>query len=112
MWRENLGVEVESIETEEPQEFYDLRNRREIPLDSTGWGADYPDPQNFLEVLFHTDSKDNHFAYSNPEVDADLELAAVEPDHVTRMAMYQEIENPSWPIGWLFRRCGAGHMCW
>lgn len=93
MWRDNLDIEVESIELEEPQEYYDLRGDRQIPLDDTGWIADYPDPQNFLEVLFHTDSKDNHVGYSNQEVDAALDLAAVERDTATRMAMYQDIEK-------------------
>lgn len=93
MWRDNLGIEVESVELEERQEYLDLRGDRQIPLDDTGWIADYPDTQNFLEVLFHTDSKDNHVGYSNREVDAALDLAAVERDHATRMAMYQEIEK-------------------
>ena len=93
MWRDNLGIEVKNVDLEEPQEYFDLRNQRQIPLEYIGWVADYPDPQNFLEVLFHTDSKDNHFAFSNSEVDAALDLAAVERDSVTRMAMYQDIEK-------------------
>ena len=93
MWRDNLGIEVESIDLEEPQEYHDLRRERQMPLEETGWSADYPDPQNFLEVLFHTDSEDNHIGYSNREVDAALDLAAVELDNATRMAMYQEIEK-------------------
>jgi len=93
MWRDNLGIEVESIELEEPQEYFDLRGDRQIPLDYTGWIADYSDPQNFLEVLFHSDSKDNHVGYSNREVDAALDLAAIERDNATRMVMYQDIEK-------------------
>ena len=93
MWRDNLGVEVEAVQLGEPREYFDLRNRRQIPLEAAGRSADYPDPQNFLEVLFHTNSKDNHFAYSNPEVDAALDLAAVEQNHDTRMAIYQDVEK-------------------
>ena len=93
MWRDNLGVEVESVEIEEHQEFLDLLDRREVPLWDWGWCADYPDPQNFLEILFQADSKENHFAYSNPEIDSELEQAAVERDDVTRIAMYQDIER-------------------
>jgi oligopeptide transport system substrate-binding protein len=93
MWRDNLGVEVESKSFSGSQEMYDLRDSRQIPLTDTGWCADYPDPQNFLEVLFQTDSVENFVGYSNPEVDALLSLAAVEQDPITRLAMYQDIER-------------------
>ncbi|MCI0828229.1 MAG: peptide ABC transporter substrate-binding protein [Chloroflexi bacterium] len=93
MWQEYLGVEVEAVSLPEPQDYLDRRDAKELPLEATGWCADYPDPQNFLEVLFHSESDENHFGYSNPEVDSLLEEAAVEPDHEARMALYQEIER-------------------
>ena len=93
MWLNNLGVEVQNIEIEELQEYFDLRGQKRIPVEDTNWCADYPDPQNFLQVLFQTDSKGNHLAYSNPEVDAALKLAAVERDEAARVAMYQDIEG-------------------
>ena len=93
MWQEHLGIEVEAVSLPEPQDRLDRQDAKELPLVATGWCADYPDPQNFLEVLFHSDSDENDFGYSNPEVDALLEEAAVEPDHEARMALYQEAER-------------------
>jgi ABC-type oligopeptide transport system substrate-binding subunit len=93
MWEEYLGVEVEAISLPETQDFLDRLDAKELPLWTSGWCADYPDPQNFLEVLFHSDSDENHFGYAVPEVDALLDRAAVEADPETRMSMYQQIER-------------------
>ena len=93
MWQQNLGVTVEVEIIEELEEWHERFRNREFQLFSSGWVADYIDPQNFLEVLFHSESEENHFAYSNPEVDVALEEAAVEPDEETRLKMYQEIEK-------------------
>ena len=55
--------------------------------------ADYPDPHNFLDVLFHTGSEPNSGEYSNPEIDRLLERAGVERDPAQRLRLYQEIEQ-------------------
>ena len=93
MWRTNLGIEVEGISLPELRDFHNRLYARELPLWVSRWCADYPDPQNFLEVLFHSDSDENHFGYFNPLVDALLERAAVEADPEARMLMYQEVEQ-------------------
>ncbi len=93
MWQANLGVKVEAEIIEELEEWYERIHNREFQLFLSGWQADYIDPQNFLEVLFQSQSEENNFAYSNPEVDAALEEAAVEQDEETRLKMYQDIEK-------------------
>ena len=57
------------------------------------WIADYPDPANFLEAMFHTGSPDNYLNYSNPEVDARLDAAKVEPDGERRAELYLEAQQ-------------------
>jgi len=59
---------------------------------SLGWMADYPDPHNFLDQLFYSQSDENHVAYANPEVDRLLLAARVERDPAERMALYQQAE--------------------
>jgi len=44
-------------------------------------------------VLFHSESESNNFAYSNPELDALLEEAAVEQDTARRTELYQQAEQ-------------------
>jgi len=68
MWEKNLGVKVEIQQTEFATFLKDL-NRRRFQMFEIGWIADYPDPENFLDVLFYSDSSNNHTNYSNPEVE-------------------------------------------
>ena len=58
-----------------------------------GWMADYPDPENFLDVLLHSRSRGNHGGYSNPEVDQLLERARVETSQERRASLYREAEH-------------------
>ena len=57
------------------------------------WGADYPDPQNFLDILFHSGSKNNRTNYHNEAVDQLLDQAATESDFNKRMALYNQAEQ-------------------
>ena len=76
-WRENLGVEV-TVRQLEPERFlYSLKQEKD-EMFYTGWIADYPHPQDFLDILFHSGADYNYGGYSNPEVDALLEEAGVE----------------------------------
>jgi oligopeptide transport system substrate-binding protein len=91
-WRENLGVEV-SVRQLEPEIFsYFLREEADQMFVS-GWIADYPDPQNFLDILFHTGAEYNTGNYSNPQVDTLLDQAGIEQEETTRFAQYQQAEQ-------------------
>ena len=57
------------------------------------WIADYPDPQNFLDLLFNIASNQNHSGYSNPQVDDLLNRAGVEQDPAARLQLYQQAEQ-------------------
>ena len=92
MWRKNLGVEVE-IRQLEPETYFQVLKEEKDELYESGWIADYPDPENFLDILFHTGSEENSGEYSNPEVDTLLEQARVEQDVTARMRLYQQIEQ-------------------
>ena len=92
MWKNTLGVEVEIQQVEWATYLQDL-NRRKFQIYALGWQADYPDPQDFLDILFHTDSETNHGAYSNAEVDAMLEEARVERDPSRRVELYNKVEQ-------------------
>ena len=92
MWRENLGVEVQVRQLEPDLYFQEIKEEKD-ELYESGWAADYPDPENFLDVLFHSGNEENSGEYRNPEVDALLEQARVEPDIGARMGLYREIEQ-------------------
>jgi oligopeptide transport system substrate-binding protein len=91
-WRNNLGVEV-TVRQLEPERFlYHLKEEKD-EMFYMGWVADYPHPQDFLDVLFHGGSDNNYGEYSNPEVDALLERAGVEQDSELSLVLYQQAEQ-------------------
>ena len=92
MWRQNLGIEVEILQTEFATYLQDLVKRR-FQMFQIGWIADYPDPENFLDLLFHGDSKNNHTGFDNPEVNDLLERARVEQREDMRYELYQKAEE-------------------
>jgi oligopeptide transport system substrate-binding protein len=91
-WQQNLGVEI-SVRQLEPEIFiYNLKQEKD-DMFILGWIADYPDPHNFLDILFYTGSENNFFEYSNLDLDALLDQAAIEQDEATRLPMYQQAEQ-------------------
>jgi oligopeptide transport system substrate-binding protein len=92
MWRQNLGVEVQ-VRQLEPETYYEAIEEEKDEIYASGWAADYPDPENFLDILFHSGSEENTGEYSNPQIDTLLEQARVEQDETARMNLYQKIEQ-------------------
>lgn len=93
MWEQNLGVTI-TVENLEPNYFLDqIYSGNHGQLISGGWCADYPDPENFADVLFHTGSTQNNGGYSNTELDTLLEAARVEQDVMKRIMLYQQAEQ-------------------
>ncbi|MBI2832007.1 MAG: peptide ABC transporter substrate-binding protein [Chloroflexi bacterium] len=91
-WRETLGITVDVQQVEWATFLKDLHAFR-LQMVAAAWIADYPDPQNFLDLLFHSKSLNNEIRYSNPEVDRLLETARTEPDEKTRAGLYQKAEE-------------------
>ena len=93
MWEENLGAEI-TVELIDPFAYLDELYARNIGhFYSSGWCADYADPENFLDVLFYSTAPANNTGFSDPEIDALLEAARVETNVETRMALYADIEQ-------------------
>lgn len=93
MWEQNLGVKI-TIENIEPDKYYDLLySGQHGQLFSGGWCADYPDPENFADVLFHSGAQQNTGQYSNPALDAILDQARTEQAVTKRIGLYQQAEQ-------------------
>jgi oligopeptide transport system substrate-binding protein len=93
MWQQVLGVQI-TVENLEPNYYLDeVYAGHHGQIISGGWCADYPDPENFADVLFHSGSAQNSGGYSNPELDKLLEQARVEQDVTKRIEMYQQAEQ-------------------
>lgn len=93
MWQQNLGITI-TVENLEPDKYSDLVHAGQHgQIFSGGWCADYPDPENFADALFHTGAQQNQSNYSNPELDKILEEARVEQDAAKRMRLYQQAQR-------------------
>ncbi len=92
MWKDNLGIDVELQASEYTAYLRELRQGT-FQMFSAGWAADYPDPEDFLDKLFETDSPQNEQGYSNAEVDRLLEQARYESNTQTRYQLYSQAEQ-------------------
>ena len=91
-WRQNLGVEV-TVRQLEPERFLYHLSEEADQMFYTGWIADYPHPQDFLDILFHSGADNNYGQYRNTGVDALLEAAGVEADREASLELYRQAEQ-------------------
>jgi oligopeptide transport system substrate-binding protein len=91
-WKDNLGVDVKIQQAESATFFNDIDQGR-YQMFHLGWIMDYPDPEDVLDVLFYSKSKQNNSRYSDPVVDQKLEAARTEQDTEKRLALYQDVEK-------------------
>jgi len=105
MWQKNLGVIV-ALENQEWKVY--LKKLRNDPPNvfRLGWGADYPDPDNFMK-LFTANSGNNNTRWKNSKYDQILEQAAREFDSQKRVKLYDEAQKilcetdlPIMPLFW------------
>jgi peptide/nickel transport system substrate-binding protein/oligopeptide transport system substrate-binding protein len=108
MWKENLGVDV----TLEPLELstFSARLDETFQKPESGlqayysiWGADYPDPQNFISQQLRTGVNNNNSHYSNPEFDKLVDQADVMTGDIkARLELYNKAEQIAVDeVGWL-----------
>jgi ABC-type transport system substrate-binding protein len=92
-WEDTLGIVVEVQQVERATFLEDLGNRRLQAFAGLAWQADYPDPQDFLDIKLHSQSPLNHTGYDNSEVDRLLEAARVADEWDQRKALYNRAEQ-------------------
>jgi ABC-type transport system substrate-binding protein len=89
---DELGMKIEAVMVNWPDFLQGLVERR-FAAYSLYWGADYPDPAAFLDMLFRSDGSDNYTGYSNPAFDAILAMARRESDINRRAALYSDAQK-------------------
>lgn len=95
MIKDNLGINVSIQQTDWATFIGQINDPTKNPYQifDIAWIADYADPQNFIDILFRSNSTQNWSSYNNPEVDKLLDQAAAERDAQKRFQLYQEIER-------------------
>jgi oligopeptide transport system substrate-binding protein len=91
-WQDNLGVEIQ-LQAIDNSAFLREQRKGDFQIQSDGWSADYPDPEDFLGKLFSSDSPLNYIKYKNDQVDSLLQQARVEQDTTKRYQEYNQAEQ-------------------
>ncbi len=90
-----LGIEL-VIRTTDYNRFQDKMKKGQAQIFSWGWNADYPDPENFLFLLYGPHSKvstdgENATNYANPAFDALFRQMRSLPDGAVRQAVIDRL---------------------
>jgi len=104
--KDNLGIDI-TLDPQESKSFTQYVNDERHMWAWFGWGADYPDPDNWLPELFGTGAGNNHTLYSNPAFDELATKAKSELDNTKRLQMWadaQEMVMADAPIVTIFYR--------
>jgi len=90
-WKRNLGIEI-LLDNQEWKVYLRRLQTDPPPLFRLGWGADYPDPDNFMN-LFTSTSGNNRTRWRNDRYDELIRSAASDPEPVRRQAAYDEAQK-------------------
>jgi oligopeptide transport system substrate-binding protein len=88
MMKKNLGVNLQPNPVESKARVAAQKDHT-FDLVWSGWGADYPDQQDWFD-LFRTGDGNNNGEYSNPQFDALVKQADAEMDATKRAALYAQ----------------------
>lgn len=95
MWQKSLGVTVIPDPVENTT-LVSLRKSNETfpQMTGGGWCADYPDPQNWLSVYWHSRTNfAQNIGYKNDEVDKMLDQADIETNVEKRAQLYADAQK-------------------
>lgn len=91
MWKTHLGVEVKLV-NQEWKVYLKTLDTDAPPIFRAGWGADFPDPHNFMN-LFKCGSGNNETGWCNTTYDVLVEAAAVEQEREKRIDLYNKAQR-------------------
>jgi peptide/nickel transport system substrate-binding protein/oligopeptide transport system substrate-binding protein len=91
---QQIGMTLELRQVDSWQHFSaKILGKRPGAMYRAAWSADFPDPDNFLFVLFHSRSPNNYAHYNNAEVDKLLQQARSKVDYMRRLELYRQAEK-------------------
>jgi len=91
-WYEILGVRVTVNPVPVADHFHGLQ-AAPTPIGFSGWAPDYPDPDAYLRLVFHSTSINNVGRWRSARFDALIEEAQAATDQRRRMALYHEADR-------------------
>ena len=90
----NMGIDAQ-LDPVEPKSYTELTKKAEtLPqLFFLGWCQDYPDPQDWLSLVFRSDSTVTHIGWKNAQFDQLTKQADIEKDATKRLALYKQAQQ-------------------
>jgi ABC-type transport system substrate-binding protein len=90
-FRDNLGINVQLV-VEKDDTYLTDASKGKFPLFLLGWGADFPDATNFLDVHFGNGANSS-FGPKFDDITGLLAQGAAEADPTKRLAIYKDANN-------------------
>jgi oligopeptide transport system substrate-binding protein len=104
--KQNLGVDI-VLDSMEAKSFQAAYKAKDFDLAWEGWGADYPDPQDWMTGLFGCNASQNKYNYCNQQFDQLAEKGDTTTDQNQRLQAYaqaQQILVQDLPVAPLYYR--------
>ncbi len=92
MWKDTLGITAQ-LSAMDPSTYFTSMNKDAAQAYRSGWCQDYPDADNFDNVVFHSGSSQNGTKYDSPEFDKLVDEARVLTDDAERVKLYAQAED-------------------
>ena len=89
--KENLNINVK-LDNQEWKVYLKTLKTKPPEIFRLGWGADYPDPDNFMN-LFTSSSGNNNTDWVNPEYDRLIAMGAGTKDRALRLKIYDDAQK-------------------
>ena len=93
-WKKNMdaiGLKI-VFRKDRLQELRKMARQGKIPMRTDGWNADYPDAENFMQLLYGPNvGQENHARFSLPEFDKLYDAARQLPDSPERTRLFDRM---------------------
>jgi ABC-type transport system substrate-binding protein len=93
LWKKNMdaiGIRI-AIKKDRTPELRKMAREGKIPMRSDGWNADYPDAENFMQLLYGPSGPENNARFDLPEFNALYERARTLPDSPERTRLFDRM---------------------
>jgi oligopeptide transport system substrate-binding protein len=104
--KQNLGIDI-VLDSMEAKAFQAAYKAKDYDLAFEGWGADYPDPQDWMGSLFGCQASNNKYNYCDQQFDQASQKGDTSTDQNARIQAYnqaQQILVQDLPVAPLFYR--------
>jgi oligopeptide transport system substrate-binding protein len=95
-WKKNMdaiGLRI-VFRTDRQQEMRKMARQGKIPMRTDGWNADYPDAENFMQLLYGPNvGQENHARFNLPAFDKLYEAARLLPDSPERTKLFNRMTD-------------------